>query len=104
MALLPLAKALVIGVQDARPVAEDAISALRCFQVVNAERGEHYFVIEGWVPGPNIAEFSTILEEASQGRVAVVLDEDVSAAITRPPSAPRDIPPARPSCLCSSAS
>src|SRR3972149_1157260 len=96
MALLPLAKALVIGVQDARPVAEDAISALRCFQVVNAERGEHYFVIEGWVPGPNIAEFSTILEEASQGLVAVVLDEDVSAAITRPPSALRNIPLARP--------
>ena len=96
MALLALVKALVVGVHDARPLAEDAISAMRCFQVVNAERGEHYFVIEGWLPRPWVPEFRTVVEESSQGRVAVVVDEDVDAAVTTRPSALRNIPLARP--------
>lgn len=95
MALLALVKALVVGSIDARAVAEDTVTATRCFQVVDVQTGEHHFVIEGWLPAEWLGEFRAILEEASGGKATVVVDEDVSAAVTAP-SAIRSASFARP--------
>lgn len=95
MALLALVKTLVVGVDDARPLAEDTISALRCFQVVNVEQEDHHFLIEGWLPQPWAKEFETVIDEVSRGRVAVVF-EDVTAAVTTAPAALSNRPRVRP--------
>ena len=96
MALLTLDKTLVVGVIDARPLAEDTISALRCFEVVNVEQEDQHFLIEGWLPRPWAQEFQLVLEEVSKGRVAVIFDEDVAAAVTIAPTALRNRPRVRP--------
>lgn len=96
LALLALYRALVVGVSDMRPLAEDAISALRCFNVVGVEAGDHHFVIEGWLPATWVEEFSAVLEAASLGRVTVVVEEEAGAAITTAPTALSNVPFARP--------
>jgi V/A-type H+-transporting ATPase subunit I len=96
MALVSLVKTLVVGVYDARPLAEDAISALRCFEVVNVEQEDYHFLIEGWLPQSWMQEFQVVLEEVSQGSVAVIYEEDVTAVITTAPTALRNRPRARP--------
>lgn len=94
--LLTLYRTLVVGVTDARALAEDTISALRCFNVVNVEEGDHHFAIEGWLPAPWRKEFSEVLETLSGGRVAVIIEEDSGAAITTAPTALSNLPLARP--------
>lgn len=90
MALVALDKTIVVGVIDARALAEDTISALRCLEVVNVEQEDHHFLIEGWLPQTWRREFPLVLEEVSRGRVAVVFDTDVPAALTTVPTALRN--------------
>jgi len=96
MALVALVKTLVVGVADARPLAEDTISAMRCFEVVNVEQEDRHFLIEGWLPRPWAKEFQLVVEEVSKGRVAVILEEDVTAVVTSVPTALRNRPRVRP--------
>ncbi len=93
---MSLVKTLVVGVYNARPIAEDAISALRCFEVVNVEQEDYHFLIEGWLPATWAKEFQIVLDEVSRGRVAVIFEDDVTAFVTTRPTALRNRPRVRP--------
>lgn len=80
MAEAPLAKIVVIGVPQTLEAAEDTITALRCMDVTDARQGETHFEIAGWVPQTWFDELSGILEEATEGRAIVTIDEGARRA------------------------
>jgi V/A-type H+-transporting ATPase subunit I len=80
-----LIKVLVVGASDAHRAAEDALTALKCMDVTNVERGAHHFLVEGWLPQLWFEELRFILEEGTGGRVTVLWDESVDPAVTLAP-------------------
>ena len=61
MTIRKLVKVLVVGTADAYRAAEDALTALKCMDVTEIVRGEHYFLAEGWLPQAWFEELRFIL-------------------------------------------
>ena len=85
MTIQKLVRVMIVGTADAYPMTEDAVSSLKCFDVTEVSRGEHHFVIEGWLPQVWFDELQFILEEGSDGRATLVWDEDVPPAVFASP-------------------
>ena len=85
MTVQKLIKVLIVGPSDAYPLAEDALSSLKCVDVAQVERGDYHFLIEGWMPQIWFDDLAFILDTGSKGQVALVWEDDVSPAVVAAP-------------------
>lgn len=85
MVVAKVVKVVVAGAEDAYPMAEDALTHLKCLEVTDIRHEDLHFVIEGWLPEEWYDELRMIFEEGTDGRVVVERDPDADPRSTDAP-------------------
>ena len=85
MTIQKLIRVIVVGTAGSYRATEDGLTALKCMDVTDVERGEHHFLVEGWLPQVWFEELRFILEEGTHGSATVLWDDSVDPAVTIAP-------------------